>query len=413
MNDLCSETDRRLWLYIDRELSASELARISSHLRECATCSSLYHERVRETRQYRAAFSQSPFGDKFVGKLRRRMVAEGLYGTAREDSSAPAGEAPVEDGDEVLPGETGSARHGRRARARHGLFPFHRGRMRRLVTVAAMLLLIPLIVVIGHMANGPTPEYLGDVTVENGAVFLEPPTQEPGGSVLGPRPSALHAGMVCRIPGEGKVTVKLRPGRGAGLAGGAAGGGDPDDVRSSWITLTGPASLSFDPKATCNEFLAQLEEGELVADVAPRAAGQSFRVETPQARVSVIGTIFELKVGEVETLLKVQKGKVRIQHREALPDQGIVEVAANDRPVVARRGESKPVSLPPPPVARPNPAPAPAPGATPPAALPPTVRPRPAEAPPAEAKPTPGDDLDNPVDGDAPSGISPGGSKNE
>ena len=126
----CADVDRGLWLYIDRELSASELAKISSHLRDCAPCSALYHDRAREARQYRLAFSETPFGDKFAGRLRHKMVEEGHYGGMEPVPTA------LPERSDARPRDRSSSSRG------WGLFWLHRGRRRRLVTVAAMLCMI-------------------------------------------------------------------------------------------------------------------------------------------------------------------------------------------------------------------------------------------------------------------------------
>lgn len=380
MKTSCTEIDRKLWLYIDRELAANELAMISRHLRECEPCSSLYHERVCDARLYRSAFAFSPFGDKFVGKLRRQMLDQGLYGASGVEADVDFADA------EALPASP------RRAVQvpRRGFFPFHRGRTRRLVTVAAMLFLIPIIVLVGHFSNGPTQELLGEVQVEEGHVVVASEGEMGAGretEVAASRPQPIYAGMVCRVAAAGRAVVNLLPSQGDG---------------ASRLSLVGPAVVIFDASATRGLFQARLEAGRLRADVAHRAPGEQFRIETPHARASVIGTSFDLVVRALETSLEVREGKVRFQDVEALSGEGEAEVTPEAGMYVARSGQTKliaaqsrdlvPHRIEPPAVAAPA---ASAPATDAPAT---SAAPSPPVIPPVVVPESPVDDLDSPVD---------------
>ncbi len=327
----CTEVDRSLWLYIDRELSAGGLQAISAHLRECDACRGMYHERALEASQYRMAFLDSPFGDDFVAKLTKRMESERLL----ESSSRPGGEHPgVSRG-----GWRGL--HGDRPRGdgeggvRSPLSATHRGRFRRLVTVAAMLLLIPAIVIVGIVFDGPMPESLGTLYAESGEVTLGR-VGEAGRSlpdvVEVTSPSALFAGSVCRVDRGAVARLQLASqspgGRGA----------------LSTLVLDGPAIFAVDAKASRSSFHGTLEEGALKAKVAPRGLSEPFVIRTPHATATVVGTLFELLVTRDETRLSVVEGKVKLRSIEGLPDQG-VEVTRSSGSFAARRGATQPVPL--------------------------------------------------------------------
>ena len=337
----CPEVDRSLWLYIDRELSASELARISSHLRDCSACSALYHQRARDARLYRMAFAETPFGDKFAGKLRRKMVEDGQYGDGQNFPAVAFSGL----GTDVSPRSSVSRRW--------GLFWLHRGRRRRLVTVLAMLVMIPIIVIIGVVSNGPTPESLGWLTAEQGSVFTRfalpasaidpslPAKTATRDLVETPvtRQTAICAGLVCVVR-EGSV-AKLRL---HAVDGEDVGGRRRSGEGDSWATVQGPAVLSLDPQATRRRFMARLDGGHLEAHVAPRSPESLFRIDTPHAHATVIGTHFELTVRAAETLLFVHVGKVSFGHAEALPGEGSELVTPVSGLFVARAGESRPVA---------------------------------------------------------------------
>ncbi len=405
----CSDVDQSLWLYIDRELSASELSRISSHLRDCPACSSLYHERAKEARQYRMAFADTPFGDKLAGRLRRKMVEEGYYGTeSRGASSSLDGSTPQHRDRSLVRAGAGRG---------WGLFWLHRGRRRRLVTVAAMLCLIPIIVVIGVVSNVPTRESLGWISAEQGAVFVKITPSDPltippqDNSLPGQKPrddqaetlvtraTAICAGLVCSVREGGIARIRLH-----------AAEGSPAHDEETWASVKGPAVFSVDLQATRKRFLAHLDEGRFETHVVPRGLDEVFQIETPHSRVTVVGTRFDLNVRPTQTLLLVHEGKVRFEHADRLPGQAPELVTSDSGPFVAREGETRPVAaiaaLVPaavtprpedgtPPAVQPGPSPPPA--SSPPA--PPNSAPTP-DPPPLDLPRPGGVDLDQPVTGD-------------
>jgi hypothetical protein len=301
----CFEVERNLWRYIDRELSASELAGISSHLKLCEGCRGLYYERARSARQYRLAFPETPFGEAFVGKMVKRMRKEGLF------SSSPA------------PSANGKARRG-------FAWPrlFFQRRYRRAIAIAAMLLLIPVVVLVGvvfngSMSSGPMAKSLGTFAADGYVVLLESGRERklPNGHLL--------PGSAFEVPSGRSLKIHL---------------GAPERPDVALMALEGPAKFVLDPRATLRDFVASLDEGKLLAKVAKRPRDDSFVLRTPHAAVKVVGTRFSLEVKGTETALSVEEGKVSCRARAALPGQGTVEVTKKTGPY--KVGEGEPLPLP-------------------------------------------------------------------
>jgi hypothetical protein len=292
----CSEVDQNLWRYIDREIPASDLSAISAHLRACDPCRARYHEWAREASQYRRVLDETPFGEAFVGRLRHRMRDEGLFASSRR--------SPLE------------------------ALSFHRRRVRRIATVAAMLFLIPVVVVVGILSNLPDPILLGNFTAEGGFLtFLR--------AVASTEDVTRH--RVARgdfAPGDGfevphgvVVTLKL---------------GSPSRREDSILILTGPASFRVAREARKVDFSAHLASGIIRADIARRAYVEPFQLTTADAVAKVLGTEFELSALDGQTVLTVRKGTVAFQAINALPGKAIQVTPENGAHVV-RKGALEPV----------------------------------------------------------------------
>jgi hypothetical protein len=315
----CSHIDRSLWRYIDRELAASDVSAISAHLRDCDGCRELYHERAREARQYRVAFLDSPFGERFVSKFSERMKREGLSaGSIRkggqwrkdprkerlwtEDVARMAqGLSPTDsNASSELPVDSG----------------FTRRRFRRAATVAAMLFLIPTVVVIGIVFNPPHAIPLGTFEAEKGSLTE---------SRIG-----IDGELISKTVEDGFLTpgcvLTVPPGVVARLALRARAPGDVTE-----ISLSGPAELRLSKDAGPKAFTAVLEYGILEASVAPRREGETFEIFTANALAAVVGTRFELEFRDGLTSLVVWHGEVRFQAREALTGVRVVRESGRFR----------------------------------------------------------------------------------
>jgi hypothetical protein len=323
----CAEVDRSLWLYIDRELSASDLSAISAHLRQCPPCSALYLERAKEARSYRLAFADSPFGDRFAVKLRRKMAEEGLLNA----DAPPAPTAPPPPSS--LRSPRGSAAASSRLEAPSGklgqlLYLIHRGRAHRLLTVAAMLLLIPAVVAIGIISNGPVPRSLGVLSASGGTITVRylrriegnPPLLGPSEPV--PSTGAILSGMECVVPAGASAILNLV---------------SESDKKSADITLDGPTSFVVDLHATRKVFSGRLERGDLRARVEPKGGDERFEIRTPHADARVVGTVFDLHVEDQKTELEVREGTVEFTPRGRGEKAYVTQQTG---PYVARKNET-------------------------------------------------------------------------
>jgi hypothetical protein len=290
----CKKVDLMLWRYIDRELSAREIGAISDHLRQCAACRTLYEGRSREAKLCRMAFLDSPFGEGFVGRFQRRSTREGL------------GELQVSSGGLFAGPAAGDLRFGRRRRGggRWGAFdllrqayPGANQKLRRLVTVAAMLLLIPGIVLLGIALNGYQlkPLVLGEYLL------------------AGKSEGTFRAGEHFRVPEGKELEVFLRSQR---------------ESKAS-LLVSGPALLRIEPGAAIDHFEAFLDEGLLKARVGKLRRGESFRIRSPHALATVVGTEFTLEVLENETRLRVEEGTVAFSRANSGSGR-VQHVAARD-----------------------------------------------------------------------------------
>jgi ferric-dicitrate binding protein FerR (iron transport regulator) len=86
------------------------------------------------------------------------------------------------------------------------------------------------------------------------------------------------------------------------------------------ITASGDAEISFDDDG---QKILRSRHGMLTAEVQPQPANAPLIVETPTARVEVLGTVFTLEAEPEQTRINVAEGRVRLKR---LVDGEIVEV---------------------------------------------------------------------------------------
>ena len=74
----CNCSTEAIWRYVDRELSAREMARVSEQLRNCDNCRSNYEKQSLLARSLTSSFVDSPFGESFVVRSRERFSTVGI-----------------------------------------------------------------------------------------------------------------------------------------------------------------------------------------------------------------------------------------------------------------------------------------------------------------------------------------------
>lgn len=104
------------------------------------------------------------------------------------------------------------------------------------------------------------------------------------------------------------------------------------------ITASGVAEISFSDDG---QKLLRLRQGVLTAEVQPQAAGAPLVVETPTARMEVLGTVFTLTAEPEHTRINVAEGRVRLKR---LVDGETVEVSQQHSCVASldARGDLRP-----------------------------------------------------------------------
>lgn len=308
MSDIsCQQVDRGLWRYIDRELPAGELARISTHLRGCEACRSLYHSRSSEASRCRVAFLDAPFGESFVRQTLAACRSEGLLGE-REPTRAGGLFLPVAEPAHV--------------RMWHSI--------RRWSMVAAIALIVPSMLLVTLFSPGPAGEKLGTFEVAQGAPAVTWHREAAGRRRLSKELSQTAgicvAGAAYEVAPEGSLTLALPLSEG----------------RKTELACSGDTAFRIGPHATSQIFIGHLAAGKLRAKVAPQRASESFTIETPHAYVRVIGTEFDLEVAARGTRLVVLKGTVEFRAKESLPGRGVELVTAERGPFFVGEGAAEP-----------------------------------------------------------------------
>jgi len=317
----CSYIQENLWRYIDRELSAPDLADLSAHLKVCRRCSKLYDAQAREAKLYRLAFVESPFGEAFVEKFRRK------YDLERQDlgSTTASGWDPATPLLRGLPG--GLARILPKAAL---------ASPRKYLGRAALLLALISISasIFFGLQRGPVLgrcEFTPGVELVRGKRTLD----EMNGSRGDLRP-----GDSFRLDEESELRLFLNDG--------------------SELILEGPGDFRVQKNSRPDgEFDGWLGEGTLTAYVSKRKSGNDLKIETPHAFIRVVGTQYTLQVDSDGTSLDVMEGRVLFRGKGE-PQSQLVEHKSGSFRVTRKKGLALPLSG----MAAPektSPAPAPAP----------------------------------------------------
>lgn len=278
----CNCSTEVIWRYIDRELSAREMARVSEQLRKCGNCRRIYEEQGRLARSLSSSFVDSPFGESFVVRSRERFGTAGLAGGSHEP-----GIRTIEGGSKLFFGYRG--------------FSLLRSKIFMEIAAVVLLVLVATIFSIGYLSNSPGRQLLGGLRVRGQEEVSVRIVDAPGEvSHIQPstRSSGFQAGRIYDVPAGTTLSLQL-------------GAGDGSHERVALLDITGPAGFATDPDCTTGNFHGNLIRGVLRARVEHRQEGESFRISAGglhQARV--IGTVFVLEAGEGSTRLTVEEGLV-------------------------------------------------------------------------------------------------------
>ncbi len=267
----CNCSTEAIWRYVDRELSARDMARVSEQLRNCDNCRRNYQRQSLLARSLTSGFVDSPFGESFVVRSRERFSTIGI-------SRSPTPGIPAIEGGTRL------------------LF-----RSKTFLRVAALLLLVPLALVAGYLLWSPGLQPLGGLRVTGRDEVKVRSLGTPGqAGEVQPSPgySVFEAGRVYDVPPATTLSLLLgaEDGRQRGVA---------------KLDISGPARFSTDPDCTVENFHGNLIRGGLRARVEQRQEGETFRISAGglhQARV--IGTVFVLTADEGSASLVVEEGLV-------------------------------------------------------------------------------------------------------
>ncbi len=340
MPQACRDIRDVLSRHLDGECRPEEAARVRAHVARCAGCRAELDRLGRVDRLVRTAVAGHPFGPALAARVCARVAAARAGGEGR--TAAPAS-GPVR------PGTAGASPNVIRLPALRRLIPYAAAAA---VLVAGLLALRQLDRVGGQ---GPS---IGVARL--GAVVA------PSGAAVRVRRAGVLTSVV---PGQ---AVELRAGDEVVVAPGAPGA----EVRlddGSHVTLDGGTVVAL-AGATAGRISVGLDEGRLVARVAPRSAGRAFAVRTADASVEVVGTVFGVHTVPGEgTRVAVLDGRVLcargaesivLSAGEAAtvrPASALAARAADARAELAwALGGRKPAPVPaagvPPPAPRPSPA---------------------------------------------------------
>lgn len=337
----CQSFDAVLWRFIDRELSAREMADVSAVLRECETCRVVHDRRVREARVLRAVLADP--AARFSGRNgasgrsgdsgrngdsgeSRRSGAAGNPGRAGSGRAGPRGDSSSDRVPLDRATERGVERFLARFEAEKlgSLYPSEDGfdlrdlgrstrqRHWRFVTVLSMLVLIPALVGLGLLVNHHQSQRLGALSVEGVAREGDVTVEREGGGERedgsASRTSSIRSGGVAAIDRGARYVVPEGSRLRLLLGGRVAGAGDGG--RAATLLVFGPAELTIHKKATLESFRASLSYGMLEASVDPSFRRDLFEITSPHAFATVVGTVFQLRVDSEGTELEVTRGRV-------------------------------------------------------------------------------------------------------
>lgn len=97
----------------------------------------------------------------------------------------------------------------------------------------------------------------------------------------------------------------------AWLARPTAPAGDVLAIGAHRVTRAEAAEVEV-ARRTTDDTLVRVEGGEARFEVAPLAAGEAFRVHTPELEVEVVGTVFSVASAEGCSTVRVDEGRVRV-----------------------------------------------------------------------------------------------------
>lgn len=267
----CNCSTEAIWRYVDRELSAREMARVSEQLRNCDNCRRNYERQSLLARSLTSGFVDSPFGESFVVRSRERFSTVGI------SRSPGPGIRTIEGGTKLF------------------------FRSKTFIRIAALVLLVPVLLTAGYLFRSPAGQPLGGLRVTGRDEVNVRTAETPGqASQVQPSPgySVFEAGRIYDVPPATTLSLLL-------------GAGDGREAGVARLDISGPARFSTDPGCTIENFHGNLIRGVLRARVQHRQEGESFRVSAGglhQARV--IGTVFVLTANEGSTSLLVEEGLV-------------------------------------------------------------------------------------------------------
>ena len=183
----------------------------------------------------------------------------------------------------------------------------------RSFAIAASVAVAPFVL---FFVLGPSGDNGGD---PDSALRLPAENQRPGPPSGDKVPANTSANLVL-VEGAARfdgVTLSVGesfapPGRLTVETDGAAVFHYPD---GSVLTLEESVTLRLKETAAGKQLF--LHEGALVADMQPQVAGSEMIIETPNSKVTVIGTRYRLATTVAEDVLEVEHGKVRLEEKQS------------------------------------------------------------------------------------------------
>ena len=310
MNLSCPESiERKIWPYIDRELSAKEVAEISAHLKGCERCNKIYNQRAREAQLYRMAFVESPFGEDFARRFEIDF-ADSLENLSNDEVQA-----------EIFSFNP----------------PLKHRRMAVMVSIGAMI----CVILLGIFLNDSDPNSQEQNLLSNEGKYnshTAAPFQKDSKSSLqsgiGRFESAIDEVVVTPIQSEQTLLNEFRP----GYFYSQHSPSGPSDLelwdRSRVRILTRPWKMGLKQGSTREHLIWEFKEGEAIFDIMPLDPPRSFKIFTPDAEIEVVGTEFRLSVYETDHLryteLDVNSGKVQVTYQD-LSGNKIVKIVTNNK----------------------------------------------------------------------------------
>ncbi len=307
MNSNCPESiERKIWPYIDRELSAKEVAEISVHLKGCERCNKIYNQRAREAQLYRMAFVESPFGEDFARRFEVDF-ADSLENISSDDAQAE-------------------------------IFTFNPPLKHRRMAVMVSIGAIICVILLGVLLHDPGPLSQNGLDNPGGKnnYSVTPFNKANSNSLqsgIGRFENAVDEVVVTPIQVEQTLLNEFRP----GFFYSQKSPSQPVDLelwdRSRVRILTRPWKMGLQQGSTQQHLAWDFKEGEAEFFIMPLDPPRTFKIFTPDAEIEVVGTEFRLSVYETGHLryteLDVISGKVQVTYQD-LTGNRIVKEITND-----------------------------------------------------------------------------------